>query len=412
MLFALLLAGVVAVNVAVLRLNLELDQVDRDRSELKADIAGLEVGDLDRVCVRAHRAPGHGGARARAGRPRDHGLRPASPVKRAATNRRIVFLAGLFVALLAVALVRAFWLQALNGDAYAAMAVRQHRETVVVPAARGTIFDRNGEPLAIGRPTTTVFANPRQVDRPRAVTLAAARALDLEPEEVYWQGHRPLERVRLSRAQGGPVGAEQLEERGFAGLGFFPEELRTYPQGRVASQVLGYAGLDNKGLEGLERSLEKVLGGRPGSRTIVKDPSGRALDIVATKPESPGRNVRLTLDHQIQAHAEDVLSEAVRSNGARAASAVVMDPVHGRGARDGRRARLQREPVRDDAGRLPSQSRGHGHVRARLHLQARHRRGRARRGHRVAGERLPTAAVDPASPTASSARRTRAGPSR
>ena len=74
---------------------------------------------------------------------------------RAKTNRRIVVLASLFVGLLAIALARAFWLQALNGDAYAAMAVRQHRETMVVPASRGTIFDRNGEPLAIGQPTTT-----------------------------------------------------------------------------------------------------------------------------------------------------------------------------------------------------------------------------------------------------------------
>jgi cell division protein FtsI/penicillin-binding protein 2 len=250
-------------------------------------------------------------------------------VTRAATNRRIVVLATLFVGLLAIALARAFWLQALHGDAYAAMAVRQHRETVVVPAARGTIFDRNGEPLAIGRPTTTVFANPRQVERPRDVTLAVARTLDLEPEGVYPQlVDRSRGFVYLARKVD-PLGAERLEDLGFAGLGFFPEELRTYPQGPVAAQVLGYAGMDNKGLEGLERSLEKVLAGRPGSRTIVKDQAGRALDVVATRPESPGRNVRLTLDHQIQANAEDVLAETVRTYGARAASAIVMDPYTG-----------------------------------------------------------------------------------
>ena len=72
-------------------------------------------------------------------------------MKPAATNRRITVLAAAFLLLLAAALGRAFWLQAVQGDAYAAMAVRQHRETVAVPAARGTIFDRNGEPLAIGR---------------------------------------------------------------------------------------------------------------------------------------------------------------------------------------------------------------------------------------------------------------------
>ena len=115
----------------------------------------------------------------------------------------------------------------------------------------------------------------------------------------------------------------------FAGLGFYPEELRYYPQGPVAAQVLGYAGLDNKGLEGLERSLEGTLAGKPGSQTIVKDPFGRALDVVETKPETPGKSVRLTIDQQIQANAEEVLQETVRRWGARAATAVVMDPYSG-----------------------------------------------------------------------------------
>lgn len=248
---------------------------------------------------------------------------------RASTNRRIVVLAGAFVAILGIALARAFWLQVVNGNAYAAMAVRQHRETVVVPAARGTIFDRNGKPLAIGERTTTVYANPRQVDQPKRLTLAVAETFDLQPAAVY----RPL----IDRSRGfvyvarkvDPLKAEALEQLGFAGLGFYSEELRTYPQGPVASQVLGYAGLDNKGLEGLERSLEKTLAGKPGTQTVVKDPFGRALDVVSTKPESPGRNVQLTLDHQVQANAEAVLSETVRQDGARAASAIVMNPHTG-----------------------------------------------------------------------------------
>ncbi len=250
-------------------------------------------------------------------------------MKPAATNRRIVLLAGVFVALLAVALGRAVWLQAVKGPELAAMALRQHRETVVVPAARGTIVDRNGEPLAIGAQTTTVYANPRQVDRPRDLTLAAGKALGVEPGVVYPQlVDRSRGFVYVAR-KADPLRAEALEKLGFAGLGFYPEELRTYPQGPVAAQVLGFAGLDNKGLEGLERSLEKVLAGRPGSETIVKDPFGRALDVVSTKQETPGKNVRLTIDHQIQANAEAVLQETVRRWGARAASAIVMDPYTG-----------------------------------------------------------------------------------
>jgi cell division protein FtsI (penicillin-binding protein 3) len=250
-------------------------------------------------------------------------------VTRKAANRRIVLLAGAFVLLLGIALGRAFWLQAIHGDAYAAMATRQHRETVVVPGGRGTIFDRNGEPLAIGEQATTVFANPRQVHRARDLTLVVCENLDLDPRDVYpLLSDRSKGFVYLARKVD-PLDAQRLEELALPGLGFFPEELRTYPQTRVASQVLGYAGTDNKGLEGLERSFDDVLAGKPGSQTVVKDPIGRALDVVSTKPETPGRNVRLTIDHQIQANAEAVLEETVRRYGASAASAIVMDPYTG-----------------------------------------------------------------------------------
>jgi cell division protein FtsI (penicillin-binding protein 3) len=250
-------------------------------------------------------------------------------VKPAATNRRITILAAGFLLLLAAAFARAAWIQVIKGPEYAAMALRQHRETVVVPAARGTIVDRNGEPLAIGRLATTVYANPRQVDRPRDLTLAAAKQLGLDSAELYpTLVDRSRGFVYVAR-KADPHKAKNLEALDFAGLGFYPEELRYYPQGPVAAQVLGYAGLDNVGLEGLERSLESTLAGKPGSQTIVKDPFGRALDVVETRTESPGKSVRLTLDHQIQANAEEVLQETVRRWGARAATAVVMDPHTG-----------------------------------------------------------------------------------
>ena len=250
-------------------------------------------------------------------------------MKRTATNRRIGLLAAAFLILLAAALARAVWLQVIKGPEYAAMAVRQHRETVVVPAGRGTIVDRTGEPLAIGRSTTTIYANPRQVDDARDLTLSVAKIFGADPAEVYpTLTDRSRGFVYVAR-KADPRKAEKLEKLGYAGLGFYPEELRFYPQGPVGAQILGYAGLDNKGLEGLERSLEGTLAGQPGSQTIVKDPFGRALDVVETKQETPGKDVRLTIDRQIQANAEEVLAETVRRWSARSATAVVMDPQTG-----------------------------------------------------------------------------------
>jgi len=250
-------------------------------------------------------------------------------VKSAATNRRISLLAAAFLLLLGAALARAVWIQVIKGPEYAALALRQHRETVIVPASRGTIVDRNGEPLAIGRLATTVYANPRQVNDARDLTLVASKQFGLDPADLYpTLVDRSKGFVYVAR-KADPRKAKILQSMDFAGLGFYPEELRFYPQGPVAAQVIGYAGLDNKGLEGLERSLEGTLAGKPGSQTIVKDPFGRALDVVETKAETPGRSVRLTIDREIQANAEEVLQDTVRRWGARAATAVVMDPHTG-----------------------------------------------------------------------------------
>src|SRR5919106_4368660 len=113
------------------------------------------------------------------------------------------------------------------------------------------------------------------------------------------------------------------------GLDFYAEERRAYPQRSVAAHVLGFAGIDNNGLAGLELSLDGTLAGKAGRKTIVKDPVGRALEVVEHVPEREGRDVYLTLDHTIQATAEAVLRRTVKDSGAKAASAVVLDPRTG-----------------------------------------------------------------------------------
>jgi cell division protein FtsI (penicillin-binding protein 3) len=242
-----------------------------------------------------------------------------------AANRRIRLLLAVVFLLFAVTLARAAWIQAVNGPAYEAMATRQHRETIQLPAARGTIFDRTGAPLAIGEQATTVFADPRLVKNPKAAAIAAGKALGLDPDELYPRLADRSTRFVYVLRKADPLKAAQLERQKIPGFGFYVEELRTYPQGGVAAHVLGYAGVDNRGLEGLERSLEDTLAGKPGSETIVRDPFGRAIDIVASRPERPGRNVKLTIDNQIQASAEAILGQTVRSWDAKGATAVVLD---------------------------------------------------------------------------------------
>jgi cell division protein FtsI/penicillin-binding protein 2 len=250
-------------------------------------------------------------------------------VKPAVANRRIRFLLAAFAIAFAITFLRAFWLQGVRGDALGARAASQHREVVSIPAGRGTILDRTGVQLAIGEDAVTVYANPRQVPRPRAEAETIARTLGLTAESVYaLLADRSRGFVYVARKID-PSRASALQRLALPGLGFYHEERRSYPQGTVASQVLGYAGVDNTGLAGLELSLDRQLSGSPGRQTIVKDPSGRVIDVTRSTPERRGKDVVLTLDHTIQADAEAVLRETVAKWHARAATAVVLDPRTG-----------------------------------------------------------------------------------
>ena len=234
-----------------------------------------------------------------------------------------------FAVAFAAAFARAGWLQAVRAEPLANMADGQHRWAVTIPAARGTIYDRNGVELAIGRQATTVYANPRHVVNPRRTAFTVAHALRLDVEDVYPKiADRSRGFVYLAR-KSDPRRAAALKRLGLAGIGFYPEERRAYPHGSVGAHVLGYAGLDNDGLAGVELSLDRTLRGSPGRETIVRDPFGRAIDVISSVPAREGRNVQLTLDHSLQAHAQGVLRETVSNWGAKSATAIVLEPTTG-----------------------------------------------------------------------------------
>jgi len=244
-------------------------------------------------------------------------------------NRRIRLLVALFAAVFTVALLRAGWLQAVRAHALGNLATNQHRETITVPPHRGTIYDRRGVELAVGSRATTVYANPRQIRDPQAAARAVEETLGLEADKVYpLLADRSRGFVYVER-QADPGLAQALQDRHIAGFGFYAEEHREYPQKRVGASVLGYAGVDKTGLAGLEKELDKTLTGTRGEKTIVKDPFGRTLEVVDSKPGSDGKNVYLTIDHSIQGQVERVLEETRARWAAKSATAVVMDPRTG-----------------------------------------------------------------------------------
>jgi cell division protein FtsI (penicillin-binding protein 3)/stage V sporulation protein D (sporulation-specific penicillin-binding protein) len=224
---------------------------------------------------------------------------------------------------------RAAWLQTVRAGSLAAMAQTQAKKPISLPAGRGTIYDRLGNPLAIGEQAMDVDADPLQISDPRREARIAAKVLGLKLKPLYSElSDRSRGFVYVER-KAPPGLANKLMKRHLVGFTFEPDQKRVYPQGTVAAPVLGYAGTDNVGLSGLELELNKELRGRPGKATVVRDALGQSVNTIQQRPARNGRDVYLTLDSHIQANAEQVLEQTVSEWHAKDATAIVLDPRTG-----------------------------------------------------------------------------------
>ena len=244
-------------------------------------------------------------------------------------ERRIGFLFALFLALLVLATARATWLGTVESRDLGERAVGQQVEEITVYARRGTITDRHGIEFAVSEDATTVFANPFLIDDPAGAAEELAPLLGMPEDEVMEKlSDRDAGFVYLRRKLDSTRG-EKIERLAIEGIGTVVEPRRTYPQGSLASQVLGSVGTDNYGLSGLEQAHEDTLHGTDGKRQIVKDATGKPISVVDVERATAGEDLRLTLDAAIQERTEAVLSEVGQLYQPRGATAVVMDPRNG-----------------------------------------------------------------------------------
>jgi cell division protein FtsI (penicillin-binding protein 3) len=244
-------------------------------------------------------------------------------------NRRIRLILACFVVVFAAALGRAAWLQVVHAATLDAQAQRMHEETTTTPAGRGSILDRTGLQLAIGEQTTTIYADPHLVVAPRALAVAAQNLLGVDANVLYPQLlHKTTHFVYVARFADAKR-AQRFIAKGFLGVNSYPEERRAYPQNTVASQVVGFAGTENRGLGGLELEYDKKLAGAPGRQTIIRDATGRAIDVLSATRERQGQDVFTTIDSRIQANAEAVLRRTLSAWSAKSATAIVLDPRTG-----------------------------------------------------------------------------------
>jgi cell division protein FtsI (penicillin-binding protein 3) len=244
-------------------------------------------------------------------------------------ERRIGLLFAVFLALLALAGIRAGWLGVVRADALRKVAATQQTAKVVVPAERGAITDRNGIELAVSQPATTIAATPYLVKDPAKVAAKLARPLRTPEGELLKQLTRRDTGFAYLAHRVPALRARRVERMKIEGLEFIPEHRRTYPRDFLASQLLGSVGSEGTGLTGLEYSLDDKLRGADGERRLVKDALGEAIELRETRHTVPGDTIRLTIDEAIQDKAEEVLADVGETWHPHAATAIVMDPRTG-----------------------------------------------------------------------------------
>jgi cell division protein FtsI/penicillin-binding protein 2 len=241
-------------------------------------------------------------------------------------DRRLGLLFAAFVVLFGIVIARAAWVQAVRGGDLSADAQGQQTETVVVPGVRGAILDRNGKDLAVSEDAATVFATPYQVKDPEAAARKLAPILDLPEEELLKTlADRESGFGYLARKVDLPT-ADRVRELKIHGIDLLPDSRRVYPQGELAGQVIGAIGTENQGLTGLEASEDDVLRGGNGERQIVRDGFGDELERDTIEGATQGKDLRLTIDGDLQAETERVLADVGRTFKPDGATAIVMDP--------------------------------------------------------------------------------------
>ncbi len=226
--------------------------------------------------------------------------------------------------------VRLVVLHVIKGPDLARRAERQHLRNVPLEGGRGMILDRNGAILAASLDLPSVYALPPQMEDPAATARRLAELLGESPRELAGRLSEHKGFVWLARGVDPRIGRE-IQRLSLPGVGVVPESQRMYPKRRLLANLIGFAGVDHRGLEGLELRYDPVLRGGKGWLLLDRDGAGRYLlasGIYGTAPER-GRNLVLTIDEVIQYIAERELAKAVQASGAASGSVIALEPRTG-----------------------------------------------------------------------------------
>jgi cell division protein FtsI (penicillin-binding protein 3) len=248
-------------------------------------------------------------------------------VKPANVRRRLYGVAMVLALSSSALIVRAVDLQVVRKDFYQEQGDQRFLRDIPIAVSRGTIFDRNGEPLAVSTPVDSIWANPVDVlgAADRLPQLAKALGLDEDDLKQKLVQRSDKEFVYLKRHLN-PDDAKAILALDIPGVASEREFRRYYPNGEVMAHVLGFTNIDDRGQEGLELAFDDWLAGKPGLKRVIRDSHGQVVENVELLREAqPGRDLTLSIDRRIQYLAYRELKAGITEHHAVSGSMVILD---------------------------------------------------------------------------------------
>jgi len=241
-----------------------------------------------------------------------------------------VFLVGfVFIVFFLVIGAKAFHLQVYRSPWLAQKASSQYEKSLTSSGKRGTVYDRNLREMAVTVDVASIAARPSEIKNLQSTSKALAKALNTDYRQIKQNLKSKSPFVWIKR-QASPKETEAVSALELDGIEFVPERNRFYPNKALASQALGFTGLDGYGLEGIEFAYDRYLRGSDNNFTVFRDALGKVFDEKQkNNGHTEGHNIILTIDRTVQYIAEDALSEGVKEYSARSGMAVVMEPQTG-----------------------------------------------------------------------------------
>lgn len=225
---------------------------------------------------------------------------------------------------------RAAYVQVIENDFFKHQGEVRYARTLLLPANRGRILDRNGMLLASSVPAPSIWANPEDIERDPAKLQQLAKLLDMNSAELDKKLQNEDKTFVWLRRQMDEQVVKQILALDIKGVYSIKEYKRLYPEGEAAAHIVGFTNVEDQGQEGVELVFQKQLSGKSGSRRVIKDRLGRVVEAVGEAvPPEDGQDIQLSVDSKIQFFAYQKLRDAVQEHKAKAGSVVVLDAQTG-----------------------------------------------------------------------------------